>query len=194
MRRDHFTEVYFMNKISGYLYKAAGETKKLRSIIGAALLIALSLVLDRFFTIIVTPTIHINFSFITKAITGALYGPVVALYAGALNDVVAYVAYPKGAFFIGFTISAAITGMIYGLFLYKVRLRWWRAIAAQGVVTVVVNLFLNTIWLSILYDKAAIPLFAARLVKNLAMLPLEAALVMIVTAAVVKAFSRRIRD
>lgn len=178
-----------MRKIGTNLRKSADEIKNPRAVIVSALLISMSLVIDRFFTIIITPTLHFNISFITKAVTGLLYGPVVALYAGALNDIVAYIAYPKGAYFIGFTISAALTGMIYGLFFYKVRLIWWRVLAAQSVVTVFINLGLNTLWLSIMYKEAAMALLMARFFKNIILLPIEIIVILAVTSAAYKAHS-----
>lgn len=168
--------------------QSAVEMKHPPALIGAALLIAANLILDQF-TVVVSPTLHISFAFLTMAVTGALYGPVVGLYAGAVNDLIAYVVNPAGPFFIGFTLSAALTGCLYGQFLYKRKLRWWRAALTQLAVTVMINLCLNTLWLSLLYHKAAPALLAARLLKNALMLPIEIALMLAVLGALTKALS-----
>jgi ECF transporter S component (folate family) len=171
---------------------SAKEIKSTRTIVMIAMLIAINLVLDRF-TIIASPTLHISLKFITYALIGLLYGPVTAVYAGGLTDIVGYIAYPKGPFFPGFTASAMLMGFIYGYFLYKKRLTVWRALLACAVITVVVNIGLNSLWLSILWENAFIPLLISRVLKNIIMLPIETAVLFIVGSFVLMQFRSRAR-
>lgn len=41
--------------------------------------------------------------------------------------------------------------MIYALFLYQKPIKWWRIIAATLLVTLVVNVLMNTYWIHLLY-------------------------------------------
>lgn len=51
---------------------------------------------------------------------------------------------------------------------------------ARLTVTVVNNLFLTPLWLSMLYGDAFVALVAARIVKNIIMLPIETALLYVI--------------
>lgn len=177
--------------VGSRLLDSSREMKKPTTLAITGMLIALSLVIDRATTIVISDTLHISFVFLTKAVIGMLFGPVAGLYAGALNDIVGYIAYPKGGFFPGYTLSAALTGFLYGLFLYKVRIRWWNAVAAQASVTVLVNLFLNPLWMTITNGDAMWLLWLARLPKNLIMFPIETALLISVTAVLRRVVVRR---
>ena len=59
---------------------------------------------------------------------------------------------PTGAYFPGFTISGALTGLIYGFFLYKYPLTLPRVSLAWVVNTFVVETFLAAYWLFLLYS------------------------------------------
>lgn len=181
----------FLKEAGSRLLDSSREMKKPATLAITGMLIALSLVIDRATTIVISGTLHVSFVFLTKAVTGMLFGPVVGLYAGALNDIVGYIAYPKGAFFPGYTVSAALAGFLYGLFLYKVRIRWWNAAAAQISVMVLVNLFLNSLWMAITNGEAMWLLLWTRLPKNLMMLPVETALLVAVTTVLRRVAARR---
>ena len=63
--------------------------------------------------------------------------------------------------------------MIYGCFYYKKNLTLGRVLVAKGIVVIVVNLFLNTLWLSMLGGKAFMALLPPRLLKNIIMWPID---------------------
>ena len=95
------------------------EFKNLRSIVFAALLIALHTVLAVFVSIQITPSLRISVSFITNVITGALFGPIMGAVCGGLGDIIQFLIKPSGGYFYGWTINAALAGFIYRLFFYK---------------------------------------------------------------------------
>lgn len=143
----------------------------------SAMLLAIRVILG-FFTVLITPTIKIGFSFLPVALSGMLYGPVVAGAIGGLGDILSYIVNPAGgAYFPGFTISGIIAGIIYGLFLYQKEVKLIRIILCKLVILVVVDLTLTTMWLCILNDKAFFVLLSARLVKNLILFPIEIAMI-----------------
>lgn len=95
-----------------------------------------------------------TFGYLPIALAGALMGPWAALIVGALGDFFGAHLFPQGAYFVGFTITNALVGVGYGLILYKRRPSWLRALLATLMLTVL-NLFLNSLWLSVLYASRA---------------------------------------
>lgn len=104
----------------------------------------------------------------------------------AFTDIISYALKPIGAFFPGLTFSAMLASTIYGTILYKKPVCLKRVILANGLVTVFVNLLLNTYWMSILYGNAYMVLFPTRVVKQLIMFPIE----VILFYSVAKMFER----
>ena len=85
------------------------------SIIG--ILVAMEIILARFS--IHTWNLKIGFSFIPVVVAAIFYGPVTAGLVGAIGDIMGYILFPVGAYFPGFTLTAFVTGMIFGFFLRK---------------------------------------------------------------------------
>ncbi|WP_423815140.1 folate family ECF transporter S component, partial [Pseudomonas oryzihabitans] len=77
------------------------------------------------------------------------------------------------AYFPGFTLSVFLSGAIYGLFLYRKSVRFWRVCMAVLVITVVVNLGLDTLWLWMLTRKGILGLLPARFIKSVIMFPIQ---------------------
>lgn len=92
----------------------------------ASLLAGLSIVLTRVFAFMVPlaglPALRIGFGAIPIMISGILFGPVVGGFTGAVADVVGFLINPMGgAFFPGFTISSALSGVIPGMVYYFIK-------------------------------------------------------------------------
>lgn len=155
------------------------ELKNVRSLVTAGLLITVKLVLD-LFTIQITPFLHLSFEFLASATISMLFGPVVGAMCGGLSDIINYLMNPKGTFFPGFTISAMVLGILYGAVLYKKKITITRCIIAEVLAVVVVDILLNTFWLSTLYGKAFYVLLPARAIKNIAMIPINVGMMYIV--------------
>lgn len=161
------------------------ELRNLRSMVMAAMLLAIAVVLG-FFTLQLTEFIKIGFAYIANEFAGMMFGPVVGSLIGALADILKYMVNPTGPFFPGFTISGFLGGLIYGIVLYKKPFSVKRVIVANTLVTVLVNLLLNTYWLTLLYGNAYMALLPARIVKQLVMLPIEVILFYAVARILVK--------
>ena len=77
------------------------EFKHLRTLVIAALLSAISIAMGGLF-IPVSESLRVYFSFIPRAILGAVCGPVVGLVAGAVIDLTEFFLFPSGfSFFPG---------------------------------------------------------------------------------------------
>ena len=86
------------------------------SLAGAAMLAALSLVLNQF-TIAVSQFLEIGFSFLAAGTCAFLYGPWLAGLMGIVTDVAGYFLRPNGGFFPGFTLNEFLLGFLYGCWL-----------------------------------------------------------------------------
>ena len=135
-----------------------------RTLTTLALLTALEIVLSRFLSVNAW-NIKIGFSFVPIVIAAVLYGPLAAGIVAALGDFIGALLFPIGAYFPGFTLTAFLTGCVFGLFLYK-KQNWLRVIAAVGINQFVLSLFLNTFWISVLYDSPYVPLLATRVIQS----------------------------
>ena len=133
----------------------------------------LEIILTRFVAI-ETPIVRIGFGFLPVAIIAMLYGPWIAGTAAAMTDFMGIILFPKVAlYFPGFTLSAFLIGVIYGLVLYKKPKTLERVIIAVLLTTLFVNLGLNTLWLKIILDKAIYVIFPARVVQSLILAPIN---------------------
>ena len=164
----------------------------LRLLTTSSILIALGVVLS-FFRIPLSTVTEITLTGLPIAAGGYLFGPWIGMLIGALIDVCGFFVAPKGPFFPGFTISTALIGMMYGLFLYT---KWWdtndsrqgalRA-GAKGLVlrigvahllkTVLISLLLNCFWLSVFYGMTFKVVFLASVPKEVINFPIEVFLI-----------------
>lgn len=148
------------------------ELKEVRTLATAAMLLAIAVVLG-FYTVQLTESLKVGFSYLPNELAGMMFGPVVGSIVGGTADILKFLVNPTGPYFPGFTISGICGGFIYGCVLYKKPLQLWRIILANGLVTFLVNLLLNTYWVSLLYGNAYMVLLPARIMKQLLMLPIE---------------------
>ena len=153
---------------------------KSTKIVLIALLIALNIILVRFASLNFGPLLRINFGFISIAIMGILFGPHSAAIGAALADFIGAIIFPTGgAYFPGFTLSALITGFIYGKLLYGHKLSISRIVLSNLLIILIVQLLLNPLWLSMMTGKAFIALISARVIKSFLALPIESAIIIL---------------
>jgi len=161
--------------------ESAREFKKVRSLALAALFAALGVALASLF--IPLPVLggqRIYFQFLVYALGAMLYGPLMGTAVGIVGDLVGVMLFPSGAYFVGYTITAAVNGFLYGLFFYRSRLSVLRIAVGKLSVNLIANVFLNGLWSAILAGNGLLVLMLARLPKNLLLLPVEVLLICLV--------------
>ena len=91
---------------------------KIKKIILSSMFLALFIIFNRFISI-KTELLVISLTFIPIIMSAVLLGPKYSTIIALLGDLLGAIIFPFGPYFPGFTISSAITGLIYGLFLYN---------------------------------------------------------------------------
>lgn len=150
--------------------------KDLRTMVFAALMSGISIVMNMFFRLDIGMDLRISFGFLAVAVGAYMCGPAVGMVIGGLSEILSYIIKPTGPFFPGFTVTAILTAMVFGIFLYQKKVSIVSCIVSKLTVNVILNAGLNTIWLSILYGDGFFVMMPARLLKNLILLPIEVAI------------------
>ncbi len=150
-----------------------------KTIVYTGIFTAITVLLTYVFAISTT-FVRITFGFLPIALFGVMFGPWKTGAMAALADIIGTSMFGMSIFFPGFTLSAFLTGWIYGYFFYQQHITWKNAWLPFLLVTVLIHLGLNTLWLMLLYQKAAEVIFVSRLCKNILCYPLEIGLFLMV--------------
>ncbi len=161
---------------------SAGEIQNIHSLAMCAVLVAVYVAINSA-SIYITPSLKLTFCYLVLGILGYRFGAVAGTLSGLACDLIAYIVRPAGPLHLGFTLSTMLTVLVFALFLYKHELRIWRIILSRTAINLAINIALNTYWLSNLYGKAYIVLLFVRIIKNIALLPIEIALLWFVLKA-----------
>ena len=170
--------------------QSAQELKQVRTLTGVAMLLAMSVVISFTASVRVTETIKIGLGYLITALLGMLYGPFTAALAAGAGDLIKYLLKPDGAYFFGFTLTAMLGGVVYGVFFYREKCTIPRSIASKATVSLLLNCLLNTVWVSWLYGMPFLGALGPRVIKNLMALPFEIVLLYIVLNGMNKVIQR----
>ena len=149
---------------------------KIADLVTIAFLMTIEIVLTRFCSIN-TPMVRIGFGFLPVALTGIMYGPLWAGICYAAGDILGVLIFPTGPYFPGFTLTAFLTGAVYGIILHDKQITWKRTFLSAVIVCCVLNLCLDTYWLQILYGQGVIAMLPGRLLKVGVMIPTQTFLI-----------------
>ena len=130
---------------------------KLKKVILSGILLAVLIVLNRFVSI-KTPLLVISFSFVPIMMAAIWLGPKYST----------------------FTVSAGLAGLIYGIFLYKKENNEMsdkkfiiRLIISNLLVLGIVEIFVVSLWLNMLYGKAYLVVVSTRVLAQVIMFPIR---------------------
>lgn len=145
-----------------------------------ALLVALNVVLGRF-SLQLVPEVRLSvLGFLPIALGGMLIGPGGGALVGAAGDVINYLLFTHayGAYFPGYTLTAALSGAWYGRVLHRHDVTWPRAVMAIAPVILLGEIGLNSLWVYVLYSKTFWAKLPMRLITNLVECPVKILLLM----------------
>lgn len=170
--------------------KSASNLKSTKYLAIMAVFIALRVVVNSMF-IPVAENLRISVSFIVSAVEGAIIGPAAGLVSGLISDLLGVMLFPTGPFFIGYTITAMLAAMIWGLFLYDTKITVLKLAGAKFVINCFVNVLLGSLWSSMLYSKGYIFYATNSLIKNTVLLPIEIIILVAVFSVMIPILKRR---
>lgn len=151
-----------------------------RTITGVSMFVALYTALS-FFTIPLTPTLRISFSFLALAASCYFYGLGPNLAGAFVCDLLGFLIHPEGGYVPFFALVLMLDALIYSLFFYgQKKVSLWRVAAARSLVMALSHLILNPLLLMFMYQTPFWSLLLTRLPKNLIMLPIEILLLALV--------------
>lgn len=160
--------------------------KTVRGLTVAAMLLAAQLVLGMVSSVYLTPGNKISFTFLALSLTGQILGPVGAMIVGFLASFLGWLIRPVGGYFPGYDISWLLTGFVFGVLFYRRRPGLGRVALAKLIVSLFINIGLNTLWTKMLMGTAFMVELPARALKNAVLYPIEVLLLMLLFSALAK--------
>ena len=168
-----------------YWKDAAAECRNIRSLTYAALLCALAIVIEKF-SIPIAPSVYISMSFLVISLCSMLTGPVLAVFCGIVVDLIGAINSPY-SFFLGYTLTAVLTAVLYALFLYRAKISVTRVLLSKLAVNLLVNTLIGSLWRIMYYGGMSYGAYALLTgIKNLVLLPLEVFLICVLFRALQK--------
>lgn len=153
-------------------------SNKIKKIAVIGVLLAMQVVLSRFCSYSVW-NMKIGFAFIPVVICAMLYGPVYAAILGGLSDFLGAILFPIGAYFPGFTLTAAVTGLIFGLLFYR-KANILRILLSVLSEQILCGLIVNSLWISVLYGSKYDAVFISRIPQVLILIVIQTICIFII--------------
>ena len=185
----------FATPFSPSYWKAAvADSKKLKTLIFAALMIAACSALAQIPSIPTSdPNVRVTWGFLARAVCGMVCGPVTSLIFGFAEDTINYIIHPTGPYFPGYALTTMIGTFLYALCLYRVKFTpvslAVRTFLAK-LLTNILNVVLGSLWSAILYSKGYYYYMVKSFWKNLVMLPVQTVMLFLLLSALIPIFAR----
>ena len=155
-----------------------------RKLILAGLFVAASIILTRFFAGNITVSgitiLRLSFGQVPIFLSGFLLGPLYGSLSGAIAELIGYLINPQGGpYFPGFTLNAAISGIIPGLFAkFKPRYySWGKILMVIAISEFITSICLTPLWLSILTGKAFVAFIPSNIISRIFLVPIHATII-----------------
>lgn len=155
-----------------------------------AMLTALEVILSRLVPVVSSQQIKVSFAFVPVAIAAYLYGIKGGALVAGVSDVIGALMFPVGEFFPGFTLTAILEGVCFGIFLGKIfdgkTNDFVRSVIPVTITQIFLSLGLNTFWISYMYHSPYLGVLVPRIVQTLVMIAVQS----VVIPLFIKAFSK----
>jgi len=175
----HSTATYRSPLCKNYWRDAAAEMKNTRTLVVAALMIALR-VATKGLAVPIAPNLRIfSVASFINALSAMIIGPVVAIPAAFLSDFLGVLLWEGlGTYFLPYALQEIGSSLIWALLLYRAKVTPWRVILGRFTICILINVLLGT-WIDLMYQQyfygsATVALTVPRILKNTFMFPIEA--------------------
>lgn len=174
-----------------YWKDAVADSKKLRTLIFSALMVAACVALGRIPSIVVGASgAKVSWGFLGRALCALVGGPVNALLFGFVEDTVGYFMNPDGGYNPFYIFTTMLGVFTYALFLYRAEVTVLRVFLAK-LFTNIQNVFLQSLGSYLWYSsKGYWALVVERAVKNAVMLPIQTIMLAALFAALLPILHR----
>lgn len=157
------------------------NSEKIKMIVTGALFVALDIIIARFFTFeLPTPLGPVKFDFqlVVAALCGFALGPLWGSLTLVGSDILgALLNGGSLGFFFGFTLTAFMRGVIFGLLLYKKEPKIPRLVTSSIIAFFICDFCMNTLWLSMILGTPYFPFLAARIIPKAVLLAADILLI-----------------
>jgi len=145
------------------------------------MLIALNIIMAEVCKIAIVPRVlELSLGFVPLALSGMLFGVVPTVTVAVVADVIGALLFSAGTFYFGYTLTAFLTGLFYGIFLHKKDLSVLRVVLCQLLVSLICYAFLNSLWaLNWVTSAAATEYIATRLLAQLGTFPVYTVILLV---------------
>lgn len=163
------------------------NTKK---IVLIGLFSSISFILTRFLSFYLLPSSRVGFGDIPIMLSGIILGPISGAITGIISDLIGVVLVPapSGApYFPGFTITKALVGIIPALiYRYFKGSDKLKLVLSVVFTELICSVTLDTLWLSMLFNKGVMVILPARILVKLIIIPIEISIMYILLKGLVK--------
>lgn len=169
---------------AAYWRAARAEFRNVRVLALSGLVCAMAIVLESMPIYLLGPSLKIYFSYLVVSLGCMCYGPLVGMAVGGVIDSVGFLLAGYGEpYFPGYLITAILSGLIYGVMLYRRKPTVPRLLVTRFIINYGSNVLLGSVWKAMLYGKGYLYYVSTGLVKNTVLLPLEVFLTWMVLRA-----------
>ena len=193
MQRKTVSKKTFRTPLCREYWKLAfAELKDTKMIAFAALILALRIVVKPL-SIPIAGDLREGIGFIINAFGSMVYGPVVALLSGALSDTLGFLVFPDGVYFPAYMLIEMAGSFVFALFLYRAEITVPRLLLCRFAICLGVNVILSYpihVWYYSVVMGKAYSLALIRVVKNIALFPIETVILVIIFRALIPPFQR----
>ena len=193
MQRKNVSKRIFQTPFCREYWKLAfTELKDTRMIVFAALILALRIAVKPL-SIPIAGDLKEGIGFIINAFGSMIYGPVVALLNGALSDTLGYLLFPSGVYFPAYMITEMAGSFVFALFLYRAEITVPRLLFCRFSICLFVNVLLAYpihVWYYSAVMGRDYSIALIRVVKNIALFPLETIILAVVFRALIPPFMK----
>ncbi len=147
------------------------SNQMVRKIAIIGMLLAAQVVAGMFISIR-TPWATIGFTFLPLSLTAILYGPFWGAAAAVMGDFLIATLGPYG-YYPPMATTALLSGLVFGLFLYKKPLTIQRVTLCVLVEAILCSILVQTFWISTLTGKGYFVLLPVRIFQNLVTTPVS---------------------
>jgi len=172
------TALYTTPFCKAYWRDAAAELKSTKTLVIAALMIALR-VATKGLAVPIAPNLDLfNLASFINALSAMIIGPVMAIPAAFLSDFLGVLIWDGlGTYFLPYALQEIASSLIWALLLYRAKATPWRVMLGRFAICIFVNVLLGTginmWWQMVYYGNSTVALTIPRIVKNTFMFPIE---------------------